>query len=150
MIRLAAIMLVVLALAFAPQRAAATEIEHLNSEAAKAHGLPFSEAVRVGDTIYLSGRIGTKPGTTELIEGGVEAEAEQTLRHIQATLERFGSDLEHVVKCTVFLANIGDWAAVNVVYKRFFGPKYPARSAVAGSGLALGAKVEIECIAIAK
>jgi reactive intermediate/imine deaminase len=150
MIRLPAIVLVVVASVFAVQLVDAADIEHLNSEAAKAQGLPFSEAVRVGDTIYLSGRIGTKPGTAELVAGGVEAEAEQALRHIQATLERFDSDLEHVAKCTVFLVDIADWAAVNVVYKRFFRPPYPARSAVAGSGLALGAKVEIECIAIAK
>lgn len=133
-----------------PAIVAAAQLEHLNSDATTALDLPFSEAVRVGDTIYLSGQIGNEPGTARLVAGGVEAQTEQTLRNIQATLERHGSDLAHVAKCTVFLADIADWPAVNIVYKRFFKPPYPARSAVAGSGLALGAAVEIECIAVAK
>jgi 2-iminobutanoate/2-iminopropanoate deaminase len=129
---------------------AATELEFLNSPALDALGLPFSEAVRVGDTLYLSGQLGNKPGTLELVEGGIEPETEQTLNNIKAALERHGSDLAHVAKCTVFLADIADWPAVNSVYTRFFAPKFPARSAMAGSGLALGAKVEIECIAVVK
>ncbi len=139
-----------IALLLAPSAAFGVELEHLDSEAGAELALPFSEAVRVGDTIYLSGQIGVVPGTLNLVVGGIEAQTEQTLRNIQATLERHGSDLRHVAKCTVFLADIADWPAVNVVYKKFFTPPYPARSAVAGSGLALGAKVEIECIAVAR
>jgi 2-iminobutanoate/2-iminopropanoate deaminase len=84
------------------------------------------------------------------VEGGIGPETKQTMLNIKATLERHGSSLERVVKCTVFLADIAEWSAANKVYKQFFGPDYPARSAIAGSGLALGARVEIECIAVAE
>lgn len=133
-----------------PMPAVGGQLEHLNSEQTQTLGVPFSEAVRVGDTIYLSGQIGNRPGTSQLVPGGIGAETEQALENIKATLERYGSDLEHVAKCTVFLADIADWPAVNVVYKNFFSSEYPARSAVAGSGLAMGARVEIECIAVVK
>ena len=128
--------------------AGAVEIEHLTSPQSRALDLPFSEAVRVGDTIYLSGQIGNIPGEKRLVEGGIGPETRQTILNIRAVLERHGSSLEQVVKCTVFLADIAEWPAVNEIYKQFFGPNYPARSAVAGSGLALGARVEIECIAV--
>jgi 2-iminobutanoate/2-iminopropanoate deaminase len=109
---------------------------------------PFSGAVRVGNMLYLSGALGNDPATMKLVPGGIEAETEQTLKNIKATLERNGSDLDHVVKCTVFMADIQEWPRMNEVYKKFFLKHFPARSAVAGSGLALGAKVEIECIAV--
>ncbi len=112
-------------------------------------GLPFSSAVRVGDALFLSGQIGTKPGTTELVAGGVGPETRQTLENIRQVLEYAGSSLSRVVKCTVFLVDIGDYQAMNAVYREFFSEEPPARSTVAGSGLALGAKVEIECIALA-
>jgi reactive intermediate/imine deaminase len=111
-------------------------------------GLPFSSAVRVGDMLYLSGQIGTRPGTTELVAGGVAAETRQTMENIRAVLDVADSGLEHVVKCTVFLTDIADYGEVNAVYAEFFAGDPPARSAVAGSGLALGARVEIECLAI--
>ncbi len=130
--------------------ASAESLDFLSSAESASLGLPFSEAVRVADTLYLSGQIGNKPGAPELVAGGVKAETAQTLTNIKATLERHGSDLAHVAKCTVFLADIADWPAVNTVYRKFFEPPYPARSAVAGSGLALGARVEIECIAVVK
>jgi reactive intermediate/imine deaminase len=110
-------------------------------------GLPFSSAVRVGHVLYLSGQVGVLPGTLELIDGGVAAEARQTMENIRTVLEHAGSALDRVVKCTVFLADIEDYQAVNDVYRGFFPGTPPARSAVAGSGLALGARVEIECIA---
>lgn len=128
--------------------AGAADVEHLNSPQLEALDLPFSEAVRVGETIYLSGQIGNLPGEKKLVDGGIGPETRQTLLNIKATLERHGSSLGNVVKCTVFLADIEEWPAMNVVYREFFGPRYPARSAVAGSGLALGARVEIECIAV--
>ncbi len=111
-------------------------------------GLPFSEAVQAGNMLYLSGQIGTLPGKLELVEGGVTAETGQTMENIRAVLERNGSGMDKVIKCTVFLADIDEWPAVNEVYRTFFTPPYPVRSAVAGSGLALGARVEVECIAM--
>ena len=112
-------------------------------------GLPFSTAVRVGNMLYLSGQIGTLPGTRELAPGGVAAEARQTLENIKAVLEFAGSSMDRVVKCTVFLLDIADYSAVNEVYATYFPVDPPARSAMAASGLALGSQVEIECIALA-
>jgi reactive intermediate/imine deaminase len=112
-------------------------------------GLPFSSAVRVGDVIYLSGQIGVRPGTTALMPGGIGPETRQAMENIAAVLEYAGSSLDRVVKCTVFLADINDFSAMNEVYRTFFPRDPPARSAMAASGLALGARVEIECIALA-
>ena len=109
--------------------------------------LPFSEAVRVGPMLYLSGQIGNRPGEMAVVEGGIQAETRQTMENIKAVLERYGSSLDEVVKCTVFLADIAEWPPMNEVYVTYFTNHKPARSAVAGSGLALGARVEIECMA---
>ncbi|WP_420454347.1 Rid family hydrolase [Rubrivirga sp.] len=109
--------------------------------------LPFSEAVRVGDVLYLSGQIGVMPGTLDLAPGGIGPESEQTLENIRVVLDRHGSGLESVFKCTVFLVDIAEWPAFNEVYSRVFSVPYPARSALAASGLALGARVEVECLA---
>jgi 2-iminobutanoate/2-iminopropanoate deaminase len=109
--------------------------------------LPFSEAVKVGDTLYVSGQIGNLPGTLTLATGGIVPEARRTLENIKAILERHGSSLEHVVKCTVFLADIKEWPAFNEVYREFFKTNLPARSALGASGLALNARVEVDCIA---
>jgi reactive intermediate/imine deaminase len=103
--------------------------------------------VRVGDTLYLSGQLGIVPGSMKLVPGGVAAETQQTLENIRATLEAHGLTMRDVVKCTVMLADIADWAAFNEVYKRHFAAPYPARSALGANGLALGARVEVECIA---
>lgn len=113
-------------------------------------GLPFSSAVRVGHILYLSGDLGIIPGTMQLVEGGIQPETRQTLENIKATLEKNGSSLAEVVKCTVFLADIAEWAAMNEVYKTYFPTNPPARSALGSSGLALGARTEIECIATVK
>ncbi len=110
-------------------------------------GLPFSTAVRVGNMLYLSGQIGVYHGTRTLADGGVAGETRQTMENIKDVLEYAGSSLEEVVKCTVFLADISYYSEMNRVYSTYFGENPPARSAMAGSGLALGAKVEIECIA---
>lgn len=112
--------------------------------------LPFSPAVRVGNILYLSGQVGALPGakTTTLAPGGTPGEARQALQNISALLEQHGSSMDHVVKCTVFLADIKDWPAFNEVYKEFFKAHYPARSALAASGLAYNARVEVECIAV--
>jgi len=112
--------------------------------------LPFSKAVRVGEMLYLSGELGAKPGTMELVPGGIGPETRQTMDNIKATLEANGSDLDHVVKCLVMMADIKEWAAMNEVYRTYFTDRFPARSAMGASGLALGARVEIECIATVK
>jgi len=109
--------------------------------------LPFSEAVQLGDTLYVSGQIGMLPGTRTLASGGIALEARRALENIKAILERHGTSLEHVMKCTVFLADIKEWAAFNEVYLEFFKTNLPARSALGANGLALGARVEVECIA---
>jgi len=133
---------------FTPCFAAGSEsVEYLNSGKVLPTDLPFSEAVRVGDTLYLSGQVGTRPGTDDLVPGGLEAEARQTLSNIRATLEVHGYSMDDLVKCTVMLADISEWADFNEVYKSFFESHYPARSAFGANGLALGARVEIECIA---
>jgi 2-iminobutanoate/2-iminopropanoate deaminase len=106
---------------------------------------PFTRAVRVGDLLFLSGQIGTD-GSGRLVPGGIQPETRQTLENIRAELRRNGLGMERVAKCTVFLADIAEWGRMNEVYTTFFpGPK-PARSAAGASGLALGARVEIECI----
>ena len=128
-----------------PFAAGAQEIQHIQPPGAL--NLPFSAAVRVGDVLYLSGQIGNRPGTTELVAGGIAAQTRQAMENIRSVLEYAGSSLDHVFKCTVFLADIADYAAMNAVYRTFFPEDPPARSTVAGSGLALGASVEIECMA---
>ena len=122
-------------------------VEFLNSGKVVPTTLPFSEAVRAGDTLYLSGQVGIKPGTMQLVPGGTAEEARQALENIKASLEAHGYSMRNIVKCTVMLADIGEWAAFNEVYKTFFSAPYPARSAFGANGLALGARVEIECIA---
>ncbi|MDH3269767.1 MAG: RidA family protein [Gemmatimonadota bacterium] len=111
----------------------------------------FSSAIRSGDLIFLSGQLGALPGVTppQLVEGGVEPETRQTMENIITVLDAAGATLDDLIKCTVFLADIADYAAVNTVYQEYFPNDPPARSALAGSGLALGALVEIECIAAA-
>lgn len=109
--------------------------------------LPFSQAVRAGDFLFLSGMIGIDPETGNLVEGGIQAETRATMEAIKAAVERHGASMDRVIKCTVFLADMSEWSAMNEVYVEFFPENKPARSALGASGLALGAKVEIECIA---
>lgn len=109
--------------------------------------LPFSKVVKVGNILYLSGDLGVKPGMIELVPGGIGPETRQTMENIQATLKANGSGMDKVIKCLVMLADINEWAAMNAVYRTFFTKPFPARSAMGTSGLALGARVEIECIA---
>ena len=112
--------------------------------------LPFSDAVRVGHMLYLSGKIGNIPGTPQLAEGGIQGETRQALENIKASLEKYGSSLSEVVKCTVFLADIAEWASMNEIYMEYFASNPPARSALGASGLALNSRVEIECMATVK
>ena len=122
-----------------------SDIEYYTSEMLK--GLPFSAAVRVGKMLYLSGQIGID-GSGKLVSGGIAAETRQALTNIQAVLEQYGSSLDHVIKATVMLADMSEWAEMNKVYITFFDKHLPARSALGANGLAMGARVEIECIAV--
>jgi reactive intermediate/imine deaminase len=112
--------------------------------------VPFSEAVRVGDMLYLSGMMGTKPNAMELVPGGMAAEAKQALENIRTILQGAGAAITDVVKCTVMLDDITKWADFNRVYVEFFGSHRPVRSAFGVDGLALGGAVEIECWAALK
>jgi len=124
----------------------APRVEYLT--AGRARPLPFSDAVRVGHMLYLSGQIGTD-STFALVPGGMRAEARQTMDNVRALLERHGSSLERVVKCTVMLADMSEWGAFNEVYAGYFRKdRLPARSALGVNGLALGARVEVECWAV--
>jgi reactive intermediate/imine deaminase len=108
---------------------------------------PFSPAVRVGSLLFLAGQIGTD-SSGGIVQGGIRAETRRVMEKIKAEVEKNGSDMNHVAKCTAFLADMSEWAAMNEVYVTFFpGPK-PARSAFGTTGLARGARVEIECIAV--
>ena len=110
--------------------------------------LPFSDAVRVDHMLYLSGQIGTN-ASFGLVSGGIKAETRQTLDNIKRVLERNGSSLDNVVKCTVMLVDMSEWPAMNEVYVTYFRPeRRPARSALGVSGLVLNARVEIECLAV--
>lgn len=122
-------------------------IEFLNSGKVLPTTLPFSEAVRVGNTIYLSGTIGVAPGTLKLVPGGIKAEAKQAMENIKTSLEAHGYKMSDIVKCTVMLADMAEWGTFNEVYKAYFANRYPARSAFGANGLALGGRLEIECIA---
>jgi reactive intermediate/imine deaminase len=122
--------------------------EFLNSGKVLPATLPFSEAVRVGHTLYLSGQLGITPGTLTLVPGGIEGEARQAMENIRTTLAAHGYAMSDIIKCIVMLADMKDWPAFNAVYQTYFTPPYPARSAFGASGLALGARVEVECTAI--
>ena len=124
-----------------------SDVEYLTLENLK--GLPFSEAVRLGNVLYLSGQMGIDQAI-KLVPGGIAAETRQALENIKATLEKYGSSLEHVLKVTVMLADMSEWGEMNKVYLEYFSKNLPARSAFGTSGLALGGRVEIECIAVLK
>jgi 2-iminobutanoate/2-iminopropanoate deaminase len=108
----------------------------------------YSQAIRSGDLVFTAGQVGADPGSGELADGVAE-QAERALRQMAAILDAAGSSLERVIKTTIFLADINDWAAVNEVYARHFSSPFPARSTIAVAGLPKGARVEIEAIALA-
>lgn len=111
---------------------------------------PFTPAVRIGNLLFLSGQIGTTPDAAGgLVPGGVEAETRQAMENIRDVLARTNSSLDRVVKCTVMMADMAEWPRMNQVYSTFFPNHKPARSAFGATALALGARVEIECIAAA-
>ena len=108
---------------------------------------PFSPAVRVGDMLHLAGQIGTD-STGRLVPGGIQAETRQTMENIRDVLARTGSSMDRVVKCTVMMADMTEWPAMNAIYATYFPRHYPARSAFGATALALGARVEVECLAV--
>jgi len=109
-------------------------------------GFPYSESARVGNLLFLAGQTG-EDVEGKLVPGGIQGEAEQVMLNIEAALVRRGLTVADVLKCTVFLADIAEWGAFNDVYTRHFAKPYPARSAMAASGLVGNARVEMECIA---
>jgi 2-iminobutanoate/2-iminopropanoate deaminase len=111
-------------------------------------GLPFSEGIAVGNLVFLSGQLGTFPGRLELNNSTREIEFSQIMENIVATLQANGMTTRNIVKCLVMLDDMNDWQAFNEIYLTYFDPPYPARSAFGTTGLALGARAEVECIAV--
>ncbi|OEY67925.1 hypothetical protein BG841_05220 [Marinobacter sp. X15-166B] len=127
----------------------ATEVEYLNSGKILPTTMPFSEAVRVGDVVYLSGQVGNIPGTLELAPGGMKAEARQVMENIKTSLEAHGLSMNNVVKCLAMLTDMSEWSDMNEIYRSYFSEgRYPARSTIGVSALAFGARAEVECIAV--
>ena len=108
---------------------------------------PYSQAIKVGDLVYTSGQIPIDPATGNFVEGGIKEQTRQSLTNVQAILEEVGLTMGNVVKTTVFMADMNDFADMNTVYAEFFSEPYPARSAVAVKTLPKGALVEIEVVA---
>ncbi|WP_291194792.1 Rid family hydrolase [Hyphomonas sp.] len=123
------------------------DVSHNTGQPIGGQTLPFSRAVRVGHTLYLSGELGIDPATNELVPGGTGAETTQIFRNYERTLATYDADLSDLVKCTVFLGDMGDYAEMNAAYAAAVPDPKPARSTVGVSGLAFGAGLEIECIA---
>jgi reactive intermediate/imine deaminase len=138
--------LVSLLLVFFTTSARAANVERYIDPTMADANLPFSQAVRVGDMLYLSGQIGNIPGTLDLAPGGMEGQARQTMDNIEAVLEANGASFANVTKCLVMLADMSQWADFNKVYVAYFEPgHFPARSAFGANGLALGGALEVEC-----
>lgn len=113
-------------------------------------GSPYSQANAVGNFVFVSGQMPIEPGASKIVDGGFEAQATRVFQNLKAVLEASGSDLDHVVKTTVFLSDISNFKSMNEVYKTFFTKDFPARSAVQVAALPLGAMIEVEAIAAKK
>lgn len=122
--------------------------EAIHTDAAPAAAGPYSQAIRAGDLVFTAGQLGIDPASGELVPGGVGPQAERALESLRAILEAAGAGLDGLVKVTVFLADIGDWPAVNEVYARVVPEPFPARSAFAVRALPKDALVEIEAVAV--
>jgi 2-iminobutanoate/2-iminopropanoate deaminase len=109
---------------------------------------PYSQAIEAGQLVFCSGQVGLDPATGELVEGGIEAQAERALRNLSAVLDAAGCSWDDVVKTTVFLADIADFATVNAIYGGFMPEPPPARSTFAVAALPKGARVEVEALAV--
>jgi 2-iminobutanoate/2-iminopropanoate deaminase len=110
-------------------------------------GAPYSQAIVHGDLVFVSGQLGIDPGTNEVVRGGIADQTEQVMRNLGAVLEAAGSSLGNVVKASIFLVDLGDFAAMNEVYARHVGEPFPARATVEIGALPSGARVEIEVVA---
>jgi 2-iminobutanoate/2-iminopropanoate deaminase len=128
-----------------------TDKSVVRTEAAPApfQGAPYSQAIRAGDLVFVSGQLALKPGHTELAGDGIAEQTEQVFANLRAILEEAGSGLDRLVKTTVFLQDLGDFQAMNEVYARHVGDRPPARSTVEVAKLPSGALVEIEAVALA-
>jgi 2-iminobutanoate/2-iminopropanoate deaminase len=127
---------------------ATPQVEVLRSNTVNPPGLPFPDGVRVGELVFLSGQIGNKPGTLELPSGGIGPETRQLFENLRLTLEAHGLKLSDIVRVQVMLADMAEWQRFNTVYLEFFPDASPARCAFGTSGLALGARVEVEAFAV--
>ena len=126
-----------------------TKIERFDGSGVLPATLPFPEGTAAGPLVFLSGQLGNVPGTLTLVPGGIRAEARQALDNVATVLRAQGLGVDGLVRCTVMLADMAEWPVFNEVYAAFFaGQPMPARSAFGCSGLALGARVEIECTAV--
>jgi reactive intermediate/imine deaminase len=132
---------------FFSQQTIAEPIEYFSSQRNIDNNYPFSNAVRVGDLLFLSGELGTLPNSSKLIEGGIKNETKQIMENIKTSLAKHNLTMNDIVKCTAMLADIKDWPIFNDVYKGYFPKHFPARSAFATNGLGLNARIELECIA---
>ena len=119
----------------------------INTKAAPAAIGPYSQAIKVGNLVYTSGQIPINPATGNFVEGGIKEQTRQSLTNVKAILEEVGLTMGNVIKTTVFMADMNDFADMNAVYAEFFAEPYPARSAVAVKMLPKGALVEIEVVA---
>ena len=125
------------------------EKEVVRTEGAPApfQGAPYSQGIRAGGLVFVSGQLGFEPGAAEPVAGGIEAQTEQALANLEAILEEAGSSLARVLKTTIFLVDLGDFAAMNEVYAGRMGDVFPARATVEIGALPSGARIEIEAIA---
>ena len=123
--------------------------EVIHTDEAPAAIGPYSQAVKTGNLVFCSGQIALVPGTKELVQEDVAAETRQVMKNLAAVLEAAGSSLEGVLKTTIFLTDLGDFAVVNEVYGSFFGDAPPARATIQVAALPLGSRVEIEAVALA-
>ena len=125
-----------------------TQREVISTAHAPAAIGPYSQAIRSGDFVFTAGQIPLVPETGKLAEGGIEAQTHQVMKNLDSVLKAAGTTLGHVVKTTIFVTDLGDFAAINQVYGSYFNSRPPARSTVQVAGLPLGASVEIEVIAL--
>jgi 2-iminobutanoate/2-iminopropanoate deaminase len=127
------------------QTSKADNVDYIIRDKSVKLNLPFSDAAVFGDTLVMSGQLGVNPATFALVDGGIESETHQIFSNMTSILAIKNATLEDIVKCTVMIADIAEWPAFNVIYSSYFpGPK-PARPALGANGLALGARVELEC-----
>ena len=126
-----------------------TQLKHaLRTERAPApfQGAPYSQGIRFGDLIFVSGQLAIDAETNELVDGGIAEQTEQVMQNLSAILEEGGSGLKQLVKTTIYLADLGDFQAMNEVYGRYLGPEPPARATIQAAALPSGALVEIEAV----